>query len=85
MDPQRFDGSCYRAANWRRIGQTKGRNEVAEENWAKVIKRKLAEIDVDVDGEKNVDLDENSEKYAQRLLKTPLGDMLDILHGQFNA
>ena len=60
-------------------------NEVAEENWAKVIKRKLAEIDVDVDGEKNVDLDENSEKYAQRLLKTPLGDMLDILHGQFNA
>ena len=25
VDPQRFDGSCYRAANWRRIGQTKGR------------------------------------------------------------
>ena len=25
VDPQRFDGSCYRAANWRHIGQTKGR------------------------------------------------------------
>ena len=25
VDPQRFRGTCYRAANWRRVGRTKGR------------------------------------------------------------
>jgi hypothetical protein len=24
VDPQRFEGTCYRAANWRQIGKTKG-------------------------------------------------------------
>ena len=34
VDPERFDGSCYRAANWFCIGQTKGR-AVANSNAAK--------------------------------------------------
>ena len=34
VDPQRFDGSCYRAANWFCVGQTKGR-VAADSNAAK--------------------------------------------------
>jgi hypothetical protein len=27
VDPQRFDGTCYRAANWQVIGMTTGRGK----------------------------------------------------------
>jgi hypothetical protein len=34
VDPTRFDGGCYRAANWIRVGETSGRRDgIAKELW----------------------------------------------------
>ena len=34
VDPTRFEGACYRAANWRRAGQTSGRRDgIAKDIW----------------------------------------------------
>ena len=27
IDPRRFEGTCYRAANWKAVGQTAGRDD----------------------------------------------------------
>jgi hypothetical protein len=34
VDPQRFRGTCYRAANWIRVGQTSGRGRMDREHKA---------------------------------------------------
>jgi len=34
VDPQRFRGTCYRAANWIRVGQTSGRGRMDWEHKA---------------------------------------------------
>ncbi len=32
VDTERFQGTCYKAANWTRIGETKGRGKYDREN-----------------------------------------------------
>jgi hypothetical protein len=32
VDPARFDGACYKAANWREVGQTSGRRDGVKKN-----------------------------------------------------
>jgi len=41
VDPTRFSGSCYRAANWQHVGQTQGRGRLATEHHSRKTKKDI--------------------------------------------
>ena len=41
VDPTRFDGTCYRAANWQLVGQTQGRGRLAPDHECHTSKKDI--------------------------------------------
>lgn len=64
IDPQRFRGSCYRAANWKFLGMTTGRGKADQTNkanrslkelWVYPLAKDFRSKLTQTDGEKNLD------------------------------